>query len=146
MSAPAAEEGFDATLRASIFAVGATGLSFAVFALLGFGQRPALGVLAGGAIATANLWLLARIVSAFFARQRSAALWSLVAIIKLLALVGGVWLLVKEREGGPGLLHGLHLAIGWTALPVGITLGAVFGPKPPGDEEPGEAGGAPPGA
>lgn len=130
---PAEAEGFDAPLRASIFAVGATGAAFALFALLGFGVRPALGVLAGGAIATANLWILAKIVMAFFARQRSAALWSVVAIVKLFALVGGVWLLVKDRDGAGGLLHGLHLAMGWAALPVGITLGAIFGPKPPGD-------------
>jgi hypothetical protein len=60
------------------------------------------------------------------ARQGRTAPWGVVALLKLLTLFGGVWLLLER-----GVVSGLSLAAGYAALPFGITLASLFGPKPP---------------
>jgi hypothetical protein len=102
-------------------------LSVGAFAF--FGWRSALGVLVGGLLATANLAIFARIGQAFIARKGRTAPWGAIAMIKLVALFGGVWLILKSD-----LVSGLALAVGYASLPVGITVGSLFGPKPDDDE------------
>src|ERR1700733_1534476 len=125
---PGAEESSvgDAPMRAAILSVLVSGLCFAIAGLAFFGARAGLGVAIGGAIAAANLWVFARLGQAFVSRRGRTAPWSVVALLKLLALFGGVWLIL-----GSGMISGLSLAVGYAALPVGITLASLFGPKPP---------------
>ena len=52
--------------------------------------------------------------------------WAVIAVLKLVVLLGGVWLLLRS-----GLVSGLSLAVGYSSLILGITLGTLFGPKPP---------------
>jgi hypothetical protein len=120
------EEGNDAPMRAAIWSVAATGAVLAGAAAVGFGARSALGVAIGGAIATLNLVVFARIGQAFLSRKGNTAPWAVIAVIKLVALLGGVWLIMRS-----GFVSGLALTIGYGALPIGITLGSLFGPKPP---------------
>jgi hypothetical protein len=140
-AAPETEPGGDgpqeadhATMRTVILCVACSAAAMTVLALLSFGVRAALGVAIGGAIATANLYAFARIVDAFLSRRGHTASWGFIAIVKLVALVGGVWLVLRSDA-----VPSLSLAVGYSSLVVGITLGTLFAPKPPEDD----AGAAP---
>lgn len=121
----------DMGLKAAIRIVALTGAAFAVAATLFAGLRFGVGVLSGGLIAAVNLIVLARIVQAFLGNKGNAAPWAIVAVLKLVFLLGGVYLLVRSE-----LLPVLSLAIGYMALPVGIVAASLFGPKPPDDSAP----------
>jgi hypothetical protein len=126
---PALEEeeaGNDAPMKAAIWTVAGTAVVLSAAAAIGFGARHALGVAIGGALATLNLLVFARIGQAFLSRKGNTAPWAIIAVIKLVALLGGVWLIIKS-----GYISGLTLTIGYGSLPIGITLGSLFGPKPP---------------
>jgi hypothetical protein len=114
-----------AAMRASILAVLGSGLGFAVLGAGIFGLRAGLGVLVGAVLATANLWVFSRLGEAFISRHGNAAPWAVIAVLKLLFLFGGVWMILKS-----GAIPALALAAGYGALPVGITLSSLFGPKP----------------
>lgn len=122
------DEGKDGTLKAAIRYVAVTGVVFAVIATGVEGVRFGLGVLAGGAIALANLIVLARIVEAFLTKKGNTAPWAIIAVLKLFFLLGGVWLILKS-----GVVSGVALVIGYMALPVGAVVASLFGPKPPDD-------------
>lgn len=121
----------DATMRAAILYVAGTGAVMALVAIFVAGARAAAGVAVGGAIATANLYVFARIGEAFISRKGRTAPWAVIAVLKLGALLGGVWLILQS-----GLVSGLSLTVGYASLVVGITLGTLFGPKPPDDDTP----------
>jgi hypothetical protein len=128
----------DATMRVVILCVAGSAVAMTLLALLAFGVRSALGVALGGAIATANLYVFARIVDAFLSRRGRTAPWTIIAMLKLVVLLGGVWLILKSD-----LVSGLALVVGYASLVVGITLGTLFGPKPPEDDggrAPGDSG------
>jgi hypothetical protein len=125
-------DGQDGTLRAAILAVAAAAAVLSAGALAFAGTRTAIGVAIGGALAIANLVVLARIGQAFISRKGRTAPWAVIAAVKLVVLFGGVWLLLRS-----GVASGLALALGYCALPAGITLGSLFGPKPP-ESDPGE--------
>jgi len=117
-------------MRAAIWSVciSAGALTFAALAV--FGGRAALGVAFGGAIASANLVVFVRVVQAFLGQRTRAQTvpWAALVMLKLILLFGGVWLILKS-----GIVDPLALAVGYGALPLGITLGTLFGPKPPDD-------------
>jgi hypothetical protein len=119
----------DPVMAAAIRGVGIAALILTAAAAIGFGTRPALGAALGGAIATTNLWLFARIGEAFLS-GRGRVPWAMIALIKLTALIGGVWLVVKNGYVPTG-----WLAMGYGSLPVGITIGSLFA-KPPDDPLP----------
>lgn len=119
----------DAPMRAAIFSVAGCGVLFGVLGFAFADVHTGIGVLVGGAIATANLIVFARVGQAFLARRGNTAPWGVVAVLKLVLLFGGVWLLIKS-----GLVSGLSLAMGYAALPFGVTFASLFGPKP-GDGE-----------
>lgn len=121
----------DASMRATIGAVCVFGLCFAVIGFAFAGIRVGFGVLVGGAVATVNLLVFARVGQAFMDRKGNTAPWGVVAVLKLLMLFGGVWLILKS-----GLISGLSLAAGYAALPFGITFASLFGPKPPDNDLP----------
>lgn len=121
---PSDSEVSAAAVRAALLGVAGsavllTGLTFALF-----DGTSALGAAIGGALATANLWIFGRVARAFVA-QRHVASWSAIAAIKFIALFIGVWLILKTE-----IIPPLALAVGYGALPIGITLGTLLGPKP----------------
>ena len=133
MSATAASPSDDAGLvRAALVSAAAAGaLLTAGGAALG-GWRTLIGVALGAAAAVANLWVLARMVRAFVAddgRQRS---WTLVALVKLLLLLAGMWLLVRA-----GVAQPIALGVGFAALPLGIVAAQLRAPR---EREPRRAG------
>ncbi|HEY6459930.1 MAG TPA: ATP synthase subunit I [Polyangiaceae bacterium] len=113
-------------MRASIVAVGLTGAAFALAALVVTGPSTALSVAIGAAVATANLWALARIIAALLprteggAKAQSRAGWGVVAVLKVLGLVAVVWLLMRH-----GLVSPLPLVVGFVSLPIGIAIGSL---------------------
>ena len=122
--APAPAPAIDATLRFAIKCVAGSGVVLALGALT-FGPRSALGVLIGGAMATANLWLFALVGKAFLERKGLSAPWAAIALLKFFALLAGIFLIMRS-----GVVTGLSLAVGYGAMPIGITVGGLFGPKP----------------
>jgi hypothetical protein len=116
----------DAPMRAAIVSVFLTGLCFALAGLAIFGPRAGLGVLFGGLIATANLFVFSRVVRAFLDKKGNTAPWAVIAVLKMVFLFGGVWLLLQS-----GIVSAMSLAMGYAALPLGVTLASLFGPAPP---------------
>ena len=116
----------DAPMRSAIVSVFVTGLCFGIAGFAVAGVRAGLGVTIGGLLAGLNLLVFARVGEAFVARRGNAAPWGVVALLKMGLLFGGVWLILKNGYFSP-----LALIAGYAALPVGITIGSLFGPKPP---------------
>jgi hypothetical protein len=116
----------DKTLQAAVKTVAATAGVATVVAVVAANLRFGLGVAAGGAIAVANLIVLARIVQAFLGKKGNTAPWAIIAVLKLVLLLGGVWLILKSET-----VSGLALVLGYMSLPVGAVIASLFGPKPP---------------
>jgi hypothetical protein len=120
------EPALDARMRVSILSVGLTGVAFALIAAVVAGPSTALSVAIGGAVATANLWALARIIAALLprteggAKAQSRAGWGLVAIVKVVGLVAVVWLLMRH-----GIVSPLPMVVGFVSLPIGIAIGSL---------------------
>ncbi len=130
----------DRRMRATVRAVACSGAALALGALAFSGASAALSAGAGGLIATANLWVLARIVTSLFPEERASATagasggpaaptdvtrgasatWTLVVLLKMLGLFGAVWLLMRQ-----GLVSPLPMLVGFGALPIGIAIGSV---------------------
>jgi ATP synthase I chain len=123
----------DATLRTTLRAVAACGAALALGSLVLLGPSAALSAAIGAALAAGNLWALARIVVAFVpspapsqapardgSRPRGAGAWTLVALVKMLALFSVVWLLMRYRAVSP-----LSMLLGFAALPLGIAIGSI---------------------
>jgi hypothetical protein len=132
----------DARMRQCLAAVAISGAVLAVAALAVADAWSAFSVAMGGAIATANLWILARVVHALMptsaegARAQSRAGWALVAALKMVGLVGVVWLLMRHGGVSP-----VPMMVGIGALPIGIAIGGLVSdrnaPGPaPGDDRP----------
>jgi lipopolysaccharide export LptBFGC system permease protein LptF len=116
-------------MRGAVIAVAVSGAALAVLGFALFNARVGLGVILGGALATANLYVFAKLGDAFLGQKGNAAPWALIALVKLVFLFGGVWIILKND-----FVPGLALAAGYGALPIGITFGFLFGPKPPDDD------------
>jgi hypothetical protein len=112
--------------RGAVIGVAATALVLAVLALLGFGAEAGLGVAVGGALATVNLILFARLIEAFLAQKGSSAPWAVLGALKLLGLFAVAWIVLRT-----GMFSALAFAVGYAALPIGITLGTLFKKPPP---------------
>lgn len=126
-------DSLDAALRATLITVAVTAALMSGAAIAFVGGRAALGVAIGGSIAVANLYVFARVGQAFVSRRGRLAPWAVVAAIKLLVLLGGIWLILRTN-----LVPPLALTAGYASLIVGITLGSLFAPKPPYEETPPE--------
>jgi hypothetical protein len=118
----------DAPMRAAIVAVALSGAGITMIALVFFGGRAAFGALVGASIATVNLMVFARVGQVFLEQRKGQGAWLAVVLLKLIFLFGGVYLLIKHE-----IVQGIALAAGYGALPLGITLGSLLGPKPPDD-------------
>jgi hypothetical protein len=124
-------------MRTALAAVAIAGAGLSLGALPVFGLGAALSVAVGGAIATANLWALARIVLALLpddragAQAQSKAGWALVALLKMLGLIAAVWLLMRH-----GVVSPLPMLVGFGALPIGIAIGTLVSDRRPAPERP----------
>jgi hypothetical protein len=125
----------DPRMRTALAGVGAMGAMFAIGAIAGWGVRAGVSVAVGGLIAVANLYGLARIVGALLGSrggqdgqdgepEANAGMWGLLAILKIVGLFGGVWLLLSSN-----LVQPVGLIVGWGALPVGVSLGSFLSDK-----------------
>ena len=120
----------DGAMRTAITVVAAATLVMTLGALAIFGWSEALGVAVGGLLATANLWAFAHVGRGVLAGGRKARVWGLFGALKLLTLMGVVYLLIKS-----GLVPVLALVVGYAALPLGTAVGNFVGPRP-GDDDP----------
>ncbi len=132
---------FDSQLRASLAAVAATGAVLALGALALLGPSAAFSVAVGAALATANLWVLARIVSALLPAEdpadssgggatggggaggaggAGAVGWAVLGIVKMFALFAVVLLLMRS-----GVVSAVPMLVGFGALPIGIAIGSL---------------------
>jgi hypothetical protein len=110
-----------------IATVAVVGVLLSIGATAGWGLRVGVGVLAGAALATANMWSLKRIGAGFLAGDgRGRRVWGFVGAVKFLVLAGVLVALVALH-----LVHPLSLLVGYGALPVGITVGSLLGPRAP---------------
>lgn len=112
----------DRPMNTTLTSVAVFGVAMALLALAIFGIHSAGGVALGAAIATVNLWAFSRIGEALLSgRQGHAAKWAALGVFKLLALLGGVYVLINL-----GLVEPIPLMVGYAALPAGITLATFF--------------------
>jgi hypothetical protein len=70
-------------MRAALISVAGAALVMTLGALAAYGARAALGVAIGGAIATANLFVFAKVGEAFISRRGRTAPWAVIAVLKL---------------------------------------------------------------
>jgi hypothetical protein len=128
--------GFDPRLRVSLVAVAVAGVALTVAALALFGGAGAGSAATGAALALGNLWGLARIVGALLpgdtqaAKAQSRASWALLAALKMLALLGITWLLMRH-----GLVSPLPMLIGFLSLPIGIAIGSLVSDRSGASED-----------
>ena len=105
---------------------------YAVTAIILFAPRVAIGVVVGGLIACLNFIVLARVGRAITQRGRDAALWGVVYLVKVIALFGGFFLLLRS-----GVVGALGVIVGFSALLPGIVVGGLLaGRTPPGPDAP----------
>jgi hypothetical protein len=128
MSRPAdsSQPALDPRLRTAIVSVAVVGVGLSVAAVSLFGLSVAWSVAIGAAIAALNLWALARIMVPMLptdeasARPGKRGRHALAAILKMLGLVGGVWLLMRH-----GVVSPIPMVVGFGSLPIGIVIGSL---------------------
>lgn len=114
--------------RSALWAVAASAAVLSVLAFFLFGAKGLIAAAAGGAIAVANLWAVSRVVRGLVAESRLRSRYSLLAVVKMAALFGAVFLLVESG------LPILAIAVGYASLPIGIVIGQLWAPAPADDE------------
>jgi hypothetical protein len=125
----------DPRMRIAIGAVALTGVVVSAVGAAVFGARAGGSVAAGAAIATGNLWVLARVVAALLpdenapsaarAGERKGA-WTVLALVKTVGLLMAAWLVLSYRVAAP-----LPMLVGFGALPIGIAIGALVSDRRP---------------
>jgi len=132
----AATPGLDPQLHVFLIAVGVAGVALTFAALALFGAAGAISAATGAALALGNLWGLARIVAALLpddkrgAMAQSRASWGLLAVLKMLALLGVTWLLMRH-----GLVSPMPMLIGFLSLPIGIAIGSLVSDRSGASED-----------
>jgi hypothetical protein len=126
------ESAMDVNVRTDVPAlrhVVVTGALFTVAAAITGGVRAAASCAAGAAVATVNLWLLARVVGAFVARAGAGARgWGAAATMRAVLLYAAVAVIVlapSARPGERGLVDMVPFLVGLLALPAGIVVRAL---------------------
>jgi hypothetical protein len=115
----------DAGLSRSFWAVGVFGVVLSLGSLAVVDQwQGTLSVAAGACIALLNFWMTAYLVRGFVAPDGVRLPWALIASVKLLFVLGGVYVLLQR-----GVLELLPMAVGFGALPLGIVFGQTR-PRP----------------
>jgi hypothetical protein len=90
-------------------------LPMGLFAGIHAGFSTAVGAL----VACVNLYVLGRSVGAMIGRGSPA--WRFVSVLKMIALFGGVWLLLTT-----GIVDPIPLVVGLGALPLGLAAGSML--------------------
>lgn len=115
----------DAGMRWPLLTVAVLGALVALSTLAVLGPRAGIGAALGAAIAVANLAVFARVIRGLLAGGKARRLWGLVGIVKIVVLFGGLWLLLRSD-----LVPALALVLGYGALPLGLTVSSLLGPRP----------------
>ena len=105
-----------------VFAVLAIGVLLAGGAFLITGRPTAIGVGIGGLTAALNLWAFTRMGTAMISGHSRPGSWGFMAMVKLLLLFGGVFIILKKEWADP-----LSFLIGYLALPIGIVASQFLG-------------------
>jgi hypothetical protein len=105
-----------------LFAVVAIAILLGGGAFLIEGRATGIGVGIGGLMASLNLWAFTRIGAAMFSGGRRRGVWGFVALLKLFALFGAVFWILKQDLADP-----LSFLIGYLALPIGIVASQFLG-------------------
>jgi len=109
----------DTGLSRSFWAVGVFGVVLSLGSLAVADQwQDTLSVSAGACIALLNFWMTAYLVRGFVEPDGVRLPWALIASVKLVFVLGGVYVLLQR-----GVLHLLPMAVGFGALPLGIVFG-----------------------
>ncbi len=116
----AAEGQKDRTIGSVAMVVIASGAVLAAIGFFGSGPRFAISVVIGSMVALLNFLVLARVGRALTEEGSNPAVWSLVYLFKILALFGGVFLLLRSAS-----LSLLGVLTGLSSLVPGIVLGGV---------------------
>jgi hypothetical protein len=122
--------GMDIDLARPLFTVAAVGAIAALCALIAVDRTRGAGVAVGAVLATANLWVFARIGSAVMRRPGEGLGWVLIAPLKLGLLFAAVVALLKSQLASP-----IDFLIGYLALPIGIVLAQLIGRRSPFDRQ-----------
>ncbi len=120
-----------ASLRPAFIAVAATGALGAFGALPFYGATIAGSVAAGALLGLANLWALSRLVPLLLGQRRAAGAWTVLFLLKLFALSGALYAVLRVFEA-----DGLALAFGLGALPLGLTLAQLWTGSAPSTPSP----------
>lgn len=109
----------DAGLSRSFWAVGAFGVCLSLGSIAVVDEwRDTWSVAAGAGIALSNFWMTAYLVRGFVDPAAVRLPWALVGTVKLLFVLGAVYVLL-QRE----VLNLLPMVVGFGALPLGIVFG-----------------------
>ncbi len=106
-----------------LWAVGLLGVAASAAGFAWVGWFAGLSVAIGASLGAANLWLLARVVTAFLEPTAPQRPLVLLTLIKFAALFGGVFALARL-----GAVDILALGVGFGMLPLGIVLGQFKAP------------------
>jgi|GEM_PF-3234326 hypothetical protein len=113
------------TMRSVLLAIIVSGVVISIGTAIGFDIPTGVAALVGAALAVLNLVLFARLVSAFLTQKGQAGPWAVLGSLKLVGLFACVYVLVTR-----GGVSAYGIALGFAALPIGITLGTLFRGKP----------------
>jgi hypothetical protein len=116
---------FDRAMRVTLAFVGLVAGLLGAGALALFERPVARGVALGGLLATANLAAFAVIGRGLVHDAEHARLWGLAGAAKLFALLAVAWMMLARGWAGA-----LELAVGYCALPVGVTAASLLGLRP----------------
>jgi hypothetical protein len=105
----------DGNIAPVLWSVALAGLVLSLLSLQLFGTRAVTSTALGGAMAVANLWLIAKMVRGFLGG--AARSWGPLGLLKMGALFVVLAIVVKR-----GWAEVLPLAFGYAALPLGIVL------------------------
>lgn len=120
-----AEPEAQASTRTALVAVAVVGLVLFIVVLPIYGPRFAAGMGIGSLLGLADLYVIGRGVQGFLGGG-SAGAWTVVAMLKLTALLGLIYALFAF-----GLVEGLPLLIGLGALPLGVVVSQLTGTRHP---------------
>jgi hypothetical protein len=116
-------------IRRALSSVAIVGVLATLAGLAFGGGRVAMGVGLGAAVACANLWFINLVVRGLLNREKTATPWGLIAVVKFIVLIGGLYLLVRS-----GWVDVLTLLIGYGALPLGIVTAQLGAARALGEE------------
>jgi hypothetical protein len=118
-TAEARPAALDPRLRTAILLVALVGVGFTGAAVFFFGVYVAWSVGIGAALAALNLWALARVISTH-GDEAPSRRRGVLAVLKMLGLVGVVWLLMRHGVAAP-----IPMVVGLGSLPIGIVIGSL---------------------